>query len=154
MLALFVSMAGRLAYLSGGREIAQYASVTGSRVISVGINWARGVIYDRNGVPLAGGEEKDAVLCEPMSLTEESAELLRTHATDITPEELDRAISMGQPFLAYVDEPIAGLGLTGLRALARYGGLAQHLMGYLDSQGHGVAGVEAVMRKNWVYERF
>lgn len=132
-------------YLSGGREIAQYASVTGSRVISVGINGARGVIYDRNGVPLAGGEERDAVLCEPMSLTEESAELLRAQVMDMTAEELDRAISAGRPFLAYVKEPIAGRGLTGLRALARYGGLAQHLIGYLDGEGHGVAGVEAAM---------
>lgn len=132
-------------YLSGGREIAQYASVTGSRVISVGINGARGVIYDRNGVPLVGGEERDAVLCEPMSLDEESAELLRAHVVDMTAEELNRAISAGRPFLAHVDEPITGRGLTGLRALARYGGLAQHLMGYLDGAGHGVVGIEAVM---------
>ena len=51
LLTLFVGVAGRLAYLSGGAEIAQYAGVTGSRVISVGINSARGVIYDRSGVP-------------------------------------------------------------------------------------------------------
>ena len=138
-------MAARLVYLSGGREIAQYASVTGSRVISVGINGARGVIYDRNGVPLVGGEERDAVLCEPMSLDEEAADLLRAHAVGMTAEQLNRAISVGRPFLAYVDEPITGRGLTGLRALARYGGLAQHLMGYLDDQGHGVVGIEAAM---------
>ncbi len=145
ILSFFVAVAGRLVYLSGGREIAQYASVTGSRVISVGINEARGVIYDRNGVPLVGGEERDAVLCEPMSLDEESAERLRQYAMDMTAEELDQAISSGRPFLAYVNEPITGRGLTGLRALARYGGLAQHLMGYLDSAGHGVVGIEAAM---------
>ena len=32
VLFLFVGVAGRLAYLAGGREIAQYTSVTGSRV--------------------------------------------------------------------------------------------------------------------------
>ena len=145
ILSLFVGITGRLVYLSGGREIAQYASVTGSRVISVGINGARGVIYDRNGVPLVGGEERDAVLCEPMSLDEESADLLRAQVLDMTAEELDRAISSGRPFLAHVREPITGRGLTGLQALARYGGLAQNLMGYLDSAGHGVVGVEAAM---------
>ena len=154
ILALFVGVAGRLVYLSGGREIAQYASVTGSRVLSVGINGARGVIYDRNGVPLVGGEERDAVLCEPMSLDEASAELLRAHATNMTAEELDRAISSGRPFLAHVDEPIAGRGLTGLRALARYGGLAQHLMGYLDSEGHGVVGIEAAMDESLYAEGY
>ncbi len=145
ILSFFVGIAGRLVYLSGGREIAQYASVTGSRVISVGINGARGVIYDRNGRALVGGEERDAVLCEPMSLSEESADVLRAHILDMTAEELNRAISTGRPFLAYVNEPLSGQGLTGLRALARYGGLAQNLMGYLDSTGHGVVGIEAAM---------
>lgn len=147
-------MAGRLVYLSGGREIAQYASVTGSRVISVGVNGARGVIYDRNGVPLVGGEERDAVLCEPMSLDEASADLLRSHTINMTAEELDRAISAGRPFLVHVDKPITGRGLTGLRALARYGGLAQHLMGYLDSEGHGVVGIEAVMDESLYAEGY
>lgn len=145
ILTLFSVMAGRFAYLSGGDEIAQYASVTGSRTIRVGINTARGVIRDRNGLPLAGGEERAAVLCEPMSLSEESADLLREHAIDITEDALDDAISSGRPFLAYVDQRITGVGLTGLTALARYGGLAQNLIGYIDADGHGVAGIESVM---------
>ncbi len=145
ILALFSVMVGRFAYLSGGDEIAQYAAVTGSRTIRVGINMARGVIRDRKGRPLAGGAQKAAVLCEPMSLSEESAELLRQHAIDITGQALDEAISSGRPFLAYVDQPLSGAGLTGLTALARYEGLAQHLIGYLDSTGHGVDGIESVM---------
>lgn len=147
ILMLFVGVAGRFAYLAGGDEIAQYASVTGSRVIRVGINGARGVIYDRNGLPLAGGEERRAVLCEPMSLSEGSAEILREHAVDISSEALDEAISAGRPFLAFVDEPITGVGLTGLTALARYGGLAQNLIGYINGDGHGVAGIEAAMEE-------
>jgi cell division protein FtsI/penicillin-binding protein 2 len=147
LLSLFVGVAGRLAYLAGGAEIAQYASVTGSRVISVGINAARGVIYDRNGRPLAGAEEKRAVLCEPMSLSEASAESLREHAVEITAQELDQKISSGYPFFTYVDEPTGGVGLTGLTALARYGGLAQNLIGYIDADGHGVVGIEAAMEE-------
>ena len=145
LLTLFVGVAGRLAYLSGGAEITQYAGVTGSRVISVGINAARGVIYDRNGVPLAGGEERCAVLCEPMSLSGESAEKLRAHAVNIEEEELDRKIAAGYPFLVYVDRPLGGVGLSGITALARYGGLAQNLIGYINADGHGVAGIEAAM---------
>lgn len=145
LLTLFVAVVGRLAYLSGGAEIAQYASVTGSRVISVGINAARGVIYDRNGRPLVGAEERCAVLCEPMSLSGESAERLRAHAMDVTAQELDQKIAAGYPFLAYVDEPIGGVGLSGMTALVRYGELAQNLIGYIDPDGHGVAGIEAAM---------
>ncbi len=154
ILALFSVMAGRFAYLSGGEEMAQYAGVTGSRIIRVGINMARGVIRDRNGLPLAGGEERAAVLCEPMSLSEESADRLREHAMDITAQALDAAISSGRPFLAYVDQPISGAGLTGLTALARYGGLAQHLIGYMDSSGHGVTGIESVMDEHLYAEDY
>lgn len=154
LLALFSVMAGRLAYLSGGKELAQYVGVTGSRTIRVGINAARGTIRDRNGQPLVGAHAQAAVLCEPMSLSESSANLLRQHAIGITRAALDESVSSGRPFLVYVDEPITGVGLTGLTALARYEGLAQHLIGYLDSSGHGVTGIESVMDEHLYAEGY
>ena len=144
MLALFTCVVGRFSYLSGGREVAQYAGVTGSRTIEVGINRARGVFYDREGRPLVGAREQWAVLCEPMSLNAASAQALREHAT-LSQEELEQAIGQAYPFLVYVDEPISGVGLTGVKALSRYEGLAQNLIGYIDAQQHGVSGLEAAL---------
>jgi penicillin-binding protein 2 len=80
-----------------------------------------------------------------MSLSGESAEKLRAHAVNIEAQELDRRIAAGYPFLVYVDRPLGGVGLSGITALARYGGLAQNLIGYIDADGHGVAGIEAAM---------
>ncbi len=154
ILSLFVGIIGRYAYLAGGREVAQYTGVYGSRSIRVGINMARGVMKDRNGKVLVGAVEQKAVLCEPMSLSEESAERLREHAVFISAQALDDAIADGRPFLAYVDEEIFGNGLVGITALRRYSGMAQNLIGYIDGDGHGVTGLESIFDEDLFREGY
>lgn len=60
---------------------------------------------------------------------------------------LYRSRSRAAPFLLEVSCDPARLGLTGYPTARRYAAvpLCQHLLGYLDSTGHGAAGLEKAL---------
>lgn len=141
----FTALFCRISFLTDGQYVAANANLYGSRVIEIEINSSRGVIYDRNLNLLAGGNYIDACLVEPMSLDEQSRQAVMDSSINISAAELEKKISSGQPFLVHVSSKIQGSGLTSIMAIKRYSdsGYAQNLLGYLDSSGKGVYGIES-----------
>ena len=104
----------------------------------------RGSFYDAQGRLLTGLEERWQVLCFPGQGNYD-----RLYAcTDAAGQALlYRSRSRAAPFLLEVNCDPARLGLTGYPTARRYAAvpLCQHLLGYLDSTGHGAAGLEKAL---------
>lgn len=104
----------------------------------------RGNFYDAQGRLLTGLEERWQVVCFPGQGNYD-----RLYAcTDATGQALlYRSRSRAAPFLLEVSCDPARLGLTGYPTARRYAAvpLCQHLLGYLDSTGHGAAGLEKAL---------
>ena len=104
----------------------------------------RGTIYDRNGQPLVGTTRE---LLGAVAPTLESIGALETSTHGAFRSRLALALEDGKPFVltlpTLVDHPCVDL----FTVPRRYGEdqLAPHLIGYLDSQGRGAAGVELAM---------
>ena len=100
----------------------------------------RGNFYDAQGRLLTGLEERWQVVCFPGQGNYD-----RLYAcTDAAGQALlYRSRSRAAPFLLEVSCDPARLGLTGYPTARRYAAvpLCQHLLGYLDSTGHGAAGL-------------
>lgn len=104
----------------------------------------RGSFYDAQGQLLTGLEERWQVVCFPGQGNYD-----RLYAcTDAAGQALlYRSRSRAAPFLLEVNCDPARLGLTGYPTARRYAAvpLCQHLLGYLDSTGHGAAGLEKAL---------
>ena len=104
----------------------------------------RGNFYDAQGRLLTGLEERWQVVCFPGQGNYDR----RYACTDAAGQALlYRSRSRAAPFLLEVSCDPARLGLTGYPAARRYAAvpLCQHLLGYLDSTGHGAAGLEKAL---------
>ncbi len=116
-----------------------YSSVTRSqstKTLTVGEK--RGTIYDRNYVPLTNSTKRLVAAVTP---TVQSGEYLKDY---FSREELTERISDGYPFLCTVNEEISNDHIRTFSVPERYGEgiLAPHIIGYLDSEGKGVSGIE------------
>ena len=104
----------------------------------------RGNFYDAQGRLLTGLEARWQVVCFPGQGNYD-----RLYAcTDAAGQALlYRSRSRAAPFLLEVSCDPARLGLTGYPTARRYAAvpLCQHLLGYLDSTGHGAAGLEKAL---------
>ena len=104
----------------------------------------RGNFYDAQGRLLTGLEERWQVVCFPGQGNYD-----RLYAcTDAAGQALlYRSRSRAAPFLLEVNCDPTRLGLTGYLTARRYAAvpLCQHLLGYLDSTGHGAAGLEKAL---------
>ena len=104
----------------------------------------RGNFYDAQGRLLTGLEERWQVVCFPGQGNYD-----RLYAcTDAAGQALlYRSRSRAAPFLLQVNCDPTRLGLTGYLTARRYAAvpLCQHLLGYLDSTGHGAAGLEKAL---------
>ena len=122
---------------------------------------ARGDIVDRNGVPLARSIDAwtiavhpDRLLGNPRELAVKLAELMPEHSADdylkllksgksfaylsrrALPELVSAVNALGEPAIEFSREP---------ERLYPQTGLAAHVLGWTDSEGHGVAGMEKVL---------
>ena len=104
----------------------------------------RGNFYDAQGRLLTGLEERWQVVCFP---GQGNYDRLYTCTDAAGQALLYRSRSRAAPFLLEVDCDPARLGLTGYPIARRYAAapLCQHLLGYLDSTGHGAAGLEKAL---------
>ncbi|MDT8304586.1 MAG: penicillin-binding protein 2 [Anaerolineae bacterium] len=118
----------------------------------------RGLIYDRNGAVLAGNTADYQIGVSPSLLTPDMAEQMATALAPILQKpryELLGALQANEPFMMLsgrvspdVAEAIRELGFSGLqidplpRRLYPQGSLACHVLGYVDFDGMGGAGVE------------
>lgn len=135
--SLFLIVCIRLMFIMLPAGAAEAAEDNSS--ISVSLATLRGTIYDRRFLPLTDSEDLYYVCAIP---TEQAVISL----TEALPQaDLDTALERledGKPAAVTSDEPITGTGITSVKLTKRYSGTASHIIGYLDSDGQGVAGIE------------
>lgn len=105
---------------------------------------ARGMIYDYNLTPLLGEKRQ---LVAAVSPTPEAIGALETATGGTMRDRLKSALEDGKPFLLSLQEPLTAEGIDVFSVPQRYSDdqLAPHVIGYTDSLGAGVSGVELAM---------
>ncbi len=104
----------------------------------------RGGFYDCIGLPLTGLEKRWLALCFP---GQENYTRLYACTDTAGQELLYRSRSRAAPFLVEVDRDMTALGIPCYAASRRYAAapLCPQLLGYLDGEGHGAAGLEKAL---------
>jgi penicillin-binding protein 2 len=102
----------------------------------------RGNFYDCDGKPLTGLENTWYALCVP---GEKNYATLYDLVTTAQQSLLYQKRNYAAPFLLEVTRDLSAEGVFSVAEPRRYCTvpLCQHLIGYLDGEGHGVAGLEA-----------
>ncbi len=100
----------------------------------------RGSIFDRNFNSLTNisGATAAAVVATPQSLTR-----LQSALSSEDFYSAAERLKSGKPILLHPEEKLSASGITLFSTYQRYSGLAPHIVGYLDSSGHGESGIEA-----------
>ena len=136
---LSASIVLRIAYLSDS-IYAETASQTSTRLLTVG--QTRGMIYDRNMQPLVNREMHTMLVVNP------TADAMNTLKTQLTDEEYAKASALaenGKPFVFQCDFYSGDCDdIKDVIVYDRYSEKdnAVHLVGYIDSDGNGVCGIE------------
>ncbi len=139
-----IALIGAVYSISNG-EISVRANATlNERNTSVLISKCRGVIYDRNMLPIAGKEITPGVLVEPLRLNSEETAMLKANALGFIEESVEECIALGVPFYCPLASPLASENFISLSGIIRYKPScpAQNLLGYVNSDGQGVGGIE------------
>lgn len=123
----------------------QYVMAAGEQSIyRLDVAKSRGLIYDCNQKPLVGANKK---LIAAVAPSIESIGALEQATGGEKRELLGNALKNGKPFFLELDTAVQHNGIDLFRVPERYADdqLAPHVVGYLDSMGSGVAGVELAM---------
>ena len=108
--------------------------------VSLALPTRRGNFYDCNGLPLTGLEMRWQTLCFP---GENNYPRLYSETDSTGQATLYQNRNRAAPFLLETMRDLSSLGLRCFPAAKRYASvpLCQHLIGYLDADGHGAAGL-------------
>lgn len=141
MLILFIGIDTRLGWLATRGSSVQTADTHGSYSLKIESN--RGTIYDRNLEPMVNNNLKYVAAVSPQVNPAEQLRALSPHVSDIS--VLEEGLNKRLPFTVTVDTPnIDAPGVSVFTKHERYSEnqLAPHIIGYVDSSGSGVAGIE------------
>ena len=135
----FAAVVCRLYWLCSNTDYAVRAAAQSEAVLRLPA--ARGNFYDCGGLPLTGISQRWLALCFP---GEGSYARLYPYADADGQARLYRERNTSRPFLLDVVQDVSGLGVRCYAVSRRYAAapLAEQLIGYLDSEGHGAAGLE------------
>ena len=138
----FAAVVCRLYWLCSNTEYAVRAAAQSEAVLRLPA--ARGNFYDCDGLPLTGLSQSWLALCFP---GESSYARLYPYTDADGQARLYRERNTSRPFLLDVVQDVSGLGVRCYAIPRRYAAapLAEQLIGYLDSKGHGAAGLEAAL---------
>lgn len=138
----FAAVVCRLYWLCSNTEYAARAAAQSETVLRLPA--IRGNFYDCDGLPLTGTTEQWLALCFP---GEGSYARLYSYTDEEGQALLYRNRNSARPFLLEVSQDVSGLGVQCYAVPRRYAAapLARHLLGYLDGEGHGAAGLEAAL---------
>lgn len=138
----FMGVVCRLFWLCSNAEYAERA-VRQSRVV-LALPARRGNFYDCEGRLLTGQEERWVALCVP---GQGSYARLYEVASTAGQAKLYQKRNAAVPFLLEVGQDMTEAGVACWPTRRRYAAqpLAAGLLGYLDGEGHGVAGLEAAL---------
>lgn len=124
---------------------AEYVAAAGSQSLyRLEVARARGTIYDRDLEPLVGGTRELVAAVAP---TLRSIGVLETATNGSIRSRLALALEDGKPFALSLPTLVEDPCIDVFSVPKRYqeDQLAPHLIGYLDSQGRGAAGIELAM---------
>ncbi|MBQ8647490.1 MAG: penicillin-binding protein 2 [Oscillospiraceae bacterium] len=135
----FTVVLGRCAVVGANGSYAQAAQ--GQLVTSLALGSDRGNFYDAQGVPLTGQGKRYYALCIP---GESSYARLFDAVSESAQDLLYTRRNSMQPFLVPLSSDMTGLGIYTYEVPERYLDvpIASHLLGYLNGDGEGVAGLE------------
>lgn len=141
LILLFMAMVLRIFVLS---RSAYYAAVAGGQSSwLLEVDQSRGQIYDCNLKPLTGSETRYVAAVEPSA---EAAGALYPVLAEEDREAATHALAGLTPFVIDVTSPevyAPGVEVFEVQDRVSAGQTAVHLIGYLDSEGKGVTGLEA-----------
>ena len=123
-----------------GQQTAYAASAGGQSVQTLALPRARGDFYDRTGRRLTGLSPEYYALCLP---GDAGYTALFPYVPYAEQSLLYERRNLASPFLIQVDRDLTAQGITTCTVPQHFGGsIAAHLLGYLDSEGRGVSGLE------------
>lgn len=123
-----------------GQQTAYAASAGGQSVQTLTLPRARGDFYDRTGRRLTGLSPRYYALCLP---GDAGYTALFPYVPYAEQSLLYERRNLASPFLIQVDRDLTAQGITTCTVPQHFGGsTAAHLLGYLDSEGRGVSGLE------------
>ena len=140
ILAMATSMILRLAVLGGGGELK--AAAAGQSIYTLEVGEERGIIYDRDLKPMVCNSSRTVLSVAPGPETLASLKALLPEAEFLQDLGL---LESGKPVLLTTDAPPGSApGVEAFSIPIRYSPdqTAPHVIGYLDTQGQGVTGVE------------
>lgn len=139
LLSMLAVVVGRL-YLLAGNSV--YAGAAQNQMVTtLTLDSPRGNFYDTNGVPLTGYQKSYYALSIP---GESGYTQLFQYAIPSEQAKLYQHRNSTEPFLVQVDRDLSEEGIYTYTRPKRTlpDPIAPHLLGYLDSSGHGVSGLE------------
>ena len=123
-----------------GQQTAYAASAGEQSVQTLTLPRARGDFYDRTGRRLTGLSPQYYALCLP---GDAGYTALFPYVPYAEQGLLYERRNLASPFLIQVDRDLTAQGITTCTVPQHFGGnTAAHLLGYLDSEGRGVSGLE------------
>ncbi len=143
LIMAFSALVLRLFALSSGEHASHSAAVVNRRSQRVVLYRTKGLIYDENLLPLAGGQPCYYLVVNPREFSFNNLERLAEY-TNSDREVLRKKMRQEMPFVLKTNQgPQAMQGVYLFEGTERYSGLAKHLLGYLDGGDElGLAGVE------------
>jgi cell division protein FtsI/penicillin-binding protein 2 len=133
----------RIFWLSIGSNATESKAVISRRTNEVVLYRTKGIIYDTNLIPIAGGQPCWYLVVNPREFKSEDLNSLAKLAGE-EPDVVQKKLKKETPFVLKTQtEPVKLQGVNVFEGTSRYSGIATHLLGYLDSDGDvGLAGVE------------
>lgn len=140
LLFCFAAVVCRLYWLCS--DTAYGARAAAQSVVTLRLPARRGNFYDHRGQLLTGQTTRWMALCVP---GEGSYARLFAYTDAAGQAALYQKRNAASPFLLEVDRDVSALGVSCWPAARRSSAapLAVQLLGYLDGEGHGAAGLEA-----------
>ena len=142
LILLLAAAVNSMAHVSGDAE---YVAAVGQQSIyKLDVAKARGAIYDCNLTPLTGTVKRRMAAVAP---TIETVGALDKATEGKYRDRLALALSDGKPFTLPIDRYVKdpNVDLFNIPKRCAPDQLAPHVVGYLDSLGQGVAGIELAM---------
>lgn len=138
----FVVVLCRLYFLAENHTYAARAEAQST--VRLSLPARRGSFYDHSGLLLTGLETRYLALCFP---GENSYTRLYAFTDSAGQALLYRNRNRSAPFLLEVDRDLSGRGIRCFATARRCAEvpLCQHLIGYLDAEGRGIAGLEKAL---------
>ncbi len=134
---LFISI---LRVMSVSLDSSYKTAATRQGTYKLSANHQRGTIFDTNMVSLTNDE---AQIIATVSPAFGAIDEVRDYLYDETPASLAHRLADGKPVLVRLKKEVNGRHVKSVTVYKDSGTLATHLIGYSDSSGHGVCGVQA-----------